>query len=147
MAERMVIVGAGQAGAQTAISLRQLGFDGRIALLGDEPYPPYQRPPLSKKLMTGEMDVERTYISSAGLLRQERGGAAAGRAGRRIDRGRPVVLCDDGAALAYDVLVLCTGTRARRLDLPGGDLPGVLYLRTLAIASVSRRPSPPAGGP
>ena len=76
MTDHVVIVGAGQAGAQTAISLRQLGFDGRISLLGDELFPPYQRPPLSKKLMTGEMDVERTYIRSAGLLRQERGGSA-----------------------------------------------------------------------
>ena len=64
MTDRVIIIGAGQAGAQTAISLRQLGFPGRISLLGDELAPPYQRPPLSKKLMTGEMDVERTYIRS-----------------------------------------------------------------------------------
>ena len=66
MAERVVIIGAGQAGAQVAISLRQLGFAGEIVLLGDEPAPPYQRPPLSKAYMSGEMPLERTLIRSEG---------------------------------------------------------------------------------
>jgi 3-phenylpropionate/trans-cinnamate dioxygenase ferredoxin reductase component len=131
MAERVVIIGAGQAGAQTAISLRQLGFDGPITLLGDERFPPYQRPPLSKKLMTGEMDVERTYIRSAAYYAKSGVDLLLGVSARAIDRAGRVVLCDDGTTLAYDFCVICTGTRARRLALPGDGLPGVFYLRTL----------------
>jgi 3-phenylpropionate/trans-cinnamate dioxygenase ferredoxin reductase subunit len=132
MTDHVVIVGAGQAGAQTAISLRQLGFDGRITLLGDELFPPYQRPPLSKKLMTGEMDVERTYIRSEAYYAKSGVDLLLGVRATAIDRERRTVLCEDGLALHYDRCVLCTGTRARRLDLPGGDLPGTFYLRSLA---------------
>ena len=131
MTDHVVIVGAGQAGAQTAISLRQLGFDGRISLLGDELFPPYQRPPLSKKLMTGEMDVERTYIRSEAYYAKSGVDLVLGVRVAAIDRERRAVLCEDGRAFDYDRCVLCTGTRARRLDLAGGDLPGVFYLRTL----------------
>jgi 3-phenylpropionate/trans-cinnamate dioxygenase ferredoxin reductase subunit len=131
MTNRVIIVGAGQAGAQTAISLRQLGFDGRITLLGDERHPPYQRPPLSKKLMTGEMDVERTYIRSVAYYAKSAVELLLGVSVVAIDRERRAVLCTGGTALDYDFCVLCTGTRARRLDLPGGDLPGIFYLRTL----------------
>jgi 3-phenylpropionate/trans-cinnamate dioxygenase ferredoxin reductase subunit len=131
MTDRVVIVGAGQAGAQTAISLRQLGFDGRITLLGDEPFPPYQRPPLSKKLMTGEMDVERTYIRSEAYYAKSGVDLVLGVRVIAIDRERRAVLCEGGTALDYDFCVICTGTRARRLDLPGSDLQGVFYLRTL----------------
>ncbi len=135
MTDHVVIVGAGQAGAQTAISLRQLGFPGRITLIGDELFPPYQRPPLSKKLMTGEMDVERTYIRSHAYYAKSGVDLVLGTRIAAIERARRVVLCDDGTTLAYDFCVLCTGTRARRLDLPGGDLPGAFYLRTLEDCS------------
>jgi 3-phenylpropionate/trans-cinnamate dioxygenase ferredoxin reductase subunit len=131
MENHVVIIGAGQAGAQVAISLRQLGFDGRITLLGDERYPPYQRPPLSKKLMTGEMDVERTFIRAEAYYAKSGVDLTLGARVAGIDPARKTVACDDGTVLAYDWCVLCTGTRARRLDLPGGDLPGVFYLRTL----------------
>ena len=131
MTNHVVIIGAGQAGAQTAISLRQLGFDGRITLLGDELFPPYQRPPLSKKLMTGEMDVERTYIRSAAYYAKSAVDLVLGVRVAAIDRERRAVLCEDGTVLEYDYCVLCTGTRARRLELPGGDLSGIFYLRTL----------------
>jgi 3-phenylpropionate/trans-cinnamate dioxygenase ferredoxin reductase component len=132
MTDHVVIVGAGQAGAQTAISLRQLGFDGRITLLGEEPFPPYQRPPLSKKLMTGDMDVERTYIRSEAYYAKSSVDLQLGVRVAAIDRERRTVLCEDGTVLDYRYCVLCPGTRARRLDLPGSDLPGVFYLRTLA---------------
>jgi 3-phenylpropionate/trans-cinnamate dioxygenase ferredoxin reductase subunit len=131
MTQRVVIVGAGQAGAQVGISLRQSGFAGEILLLGDEPVPPYQRPPLSKAYMSGEMALERTlirseayYVKSAIELRL---GVSVG---RLLRDERAVVL--NGEKLAYDVLVLCTGTRARRLGLSGEALDGVFYLRTLA---------------
>jgi 3-phenylpropionate/trans-cinnamate dioxygenase ferredoxin reductase subunit len=131
MAEHVIIIGAGQAGAQTAISLRQLGFDGAITLLGDEHAPPYQRPPLSKKFMTGEMDVERTYIRSAAYYAKSSVDLRTGVKVTGIDREAKTVACDDGTVLPYDHCVICTGTRARRLELPGGDLAGVFYLRTL----------------
>ena len=120
MAERVVIVGAGQAGAQVAISLRQLGFAGEVVLLGEEPAPPYQRPPLSKALLSGEMAPERTLIRSRGLLRQERDRAAPRQSGSSAScRSSGRSCCAGGETLPYDVLVLCTGTGARRLALPG----------------------------
>ena len=131
MTQRVVIVGAGQAGAQVAISLRQLGFAGAIVLLGDEDAPPYQRPPLSKAYLSGEMALERTLIRSPAYYAKS---AIDLRAGSRVERilraERALVV--GGRELPYDVLVLCTGTRARRLGLPGEDLEGVFYLRTLA---------------
>ena len=131
MTQRVVIVGAGQAGAQVAISLRQLGHAGVILLLGEEPAPPYQRPPLSKAYMSGEMPLERTLIRSEAYYAKA---AIDLRPGCRVERilraERAVVV--DGQRLPYDVLVLCTGTRARRLRLPGAALERVVYLRTLA---------------
>jgi 3-phenylpropionate/trans-cinnamate dioxygenase ferredoxin reductase subunit len=131
MTERVVIVGAGQAGAQVAISLRQLGFAGAIVLLGDEPAPPYQRPPLSKAYMSGEMPLERTLIRSEGYYAKNAIDLRLGLHVGRILRAERVVVLDS-EKLPYDVLVLCTGTRARRLGLPGEALEGVYYLRTLA---------------
>jgi 3-phenylpropionate/trans-cinnamate dioxygenase ferredoxin reductase component len=130
MTERVVIIGAGQAGAQVAISLRQAGFAGEVILLGEEGEPPYQRPPLSKAYMSGEMPLERTYIRSPAYYAKS---AIDLRLGARVDRilpdRRAVVAAD--RELAYDVLLICTGTRARRLRLPGEDFEGVFYLRTL----------------
>jgi 3-phenylpropionate/trans-cinnamate dioxygenase ferredoxin reductase component len=132
MPERVVIVGAGQAGAQVAVSLRQLGFGGDITLLGEEPHLPYQRPPLSKGYLSGEMALERTWLRSESYYEKHRIDLRLGaRAARILRRERTVVTADD-QSLGYDALVLCTGTAARRLRLPGVDLPGVFYLRTLA---------------
>ena len=133
MTERVVIVGAGQAGAQVAISLRQLGFAGDIVLLGDEPAPPYQRPPLSKAYLSGEMPLERTLIRSEAYYAKSRIDLRPATPALRILRDRRKVVLDD-QELSYDRLVLATGTRARRLGLPGEDRNGVFYLRTLADA-------------
>jgi 3-phenylpropionate/trans-cinnamate dioxygenase ferredoxin reductase component len=130
MTERVVIVGAGQAGAQVAISLRQLGFAGDITLLGEEAEPPYQRPPLSKAYMSGEMALERTLIRSPGYYAKSAIELVPGaRVERILPNERAIVVGD--RQLPYDVLALCTGTRARRLGLSGEDLAGVFYLRTL----------------
>jgi 3-phenylpropionate/trans-cinnamate dioxygenase ferredoxin reductase subunit len=132
MPERVVIVGAGQAGAQVAVSLRQLGFGGRITLLGEEPHLPYQRPPLSKGYLSGEMALERTHLRSEGYYEKHRIDLRLGMRAARILRRERAVVCADGRRLEYDALAICTGTAARPLPLPGVDLPGVFYLRTLA---------------
>ncbi len=131
MTERVVIVGAGQAGAQVAISLRQLGFAGSISLLGEEPAPPYQRPPLSKAYLSGEMPLERTLIRSEAYYAKSTIDLQPGARVDRLLRAEHAIALGD-RKLPYDVLVLGTGTRARRLGLPGEDLAGVFYLRTLA---------------
>jgi 3-phenylpropionate/trans-cinnamate dioxygenase ferredoxin reductase component len=138
MPERVVIVGAGQAGAQVAISLRQLGFAGEVVLLGEEPEPPYQRPPLSKALLKGAMAIERTYLRSAGFWAKGGIELRLGTKVSEIRRNERTVVCADGAHLPYDALVLCTGSRARRLPIPGEQLPGVFYLRTLADCALIR---------
>src|SRR5690606_8089502 len=134
MPERVVIVGAGQAGAQVAVSLRQLGFAGKITLLGEEPQPPYQRPPLSKGYLSGEMALERTWLRSEGYYAKHGIGLRLGVRATRILRAERTVLCADGDRIAYDALAICTGSDVRRLDVPGANLPGVFYLRTLADA-------------
>ncbi|HEX6111042.1 MAG TPA: FAD-dependent oxidoreductase [Geminicoccaceae bacterium] len=132
MPERVVIIGAGQAGAQVAVSLRQLGFAGNIALLGEERHPPYQRPPLSKAYLSGEMPRERTWLRSEGYYPKHAIDLRLGVRAERILRAARTVVCTDGTRIGYDALALCTGSRARRLGVSGTDLPGVFYLRTLA---------------
>lgn len=141
---RTVVVGAGQAGLQFAISLREAGDTGPILLIGDEPAAPYQRPPLSKAFLAGKVDA-------AGLLlRPPEALAAAGidwRGGVRataIDRAAARLETADGERIAYDRLVLATGVRNRRLALPGAELPGVLSVRTLADAVALQRVLPAA---
>lgn len=131
MPERVVIIGAGQAGAQVAISLRQLGFAGKITLLGEERQPPYQRPPLSKAYLSGDMPLERTWLRSEGYYAKHAIALRLGVRAERILRGERVVVCADDERIGYDALAICTGTRARRLSVPGVDLSGVFYLRTL----------------
>src|SRR6266404_2629960 len=116
-----VVLGAGQAGGHAALALRAAGFAGRVILVGDEAYPPYERPPLSKKLLTGEVALETTFLRPAvhyaeqGIeLQLGRRATAIARAERRIDFAV-------GEPLLYDKLMLTTGGRARRLALPGAE--------------------------
>jgi 3-phenylpropionate/trans-cinnamate dioxygenase ferredoxin reductase subunit len=129
MAQHVVIVGAGHAGGTAAALLRQYGFEGPITLLGEEPYPPYQRPPLSKAWLKGEAGEEdlelkgHDFYAEAGIdLRLNVRVEAIDRAAKTVRAG--------GEAIAYDTLILATGARARTLPIPGADLPGVLFLRT-----------------
>ena len=130
-----VIVGGGQAGGRAAEALRAAGFAGRIVLLAEEAHRPYERPPLSKGLLTGEAGGEAG--GEAVFLRPDAYYAEQGievRAGCRveaIDRAARRVVLADGTPLAYDGLLLATGSRLRRLPLPGADLAGVHYLRGL----------------
>jgi len=129
-----VIIGAGQAGLSAAEALRKRGYGGPVTLIGDEPAPPYQRPPLSKGYLSGELPAERlwlkpeSYFDAAAITLRTGVRAAA------IDRGARRVVLSDGPSVAYDHVILATGGAARRLTLPGADLPGVHVLRSLAEA-------------
>jgi 3-phenylpropionate/trans-cinnamate dioxygenase ferredoxin reductase subunit len=132
MIQSIVIVGAGQAAAQLVSSLRAEGFDGAIAVVGDEAHPPYQRPPLSKSFLSGTTDIERLYIRSAEFYEAAGVDLHLGSLVAGIDRGGRSVTLGNGECLRYDRLVLATGARARRLPVPGADLDGVFCLRTIA---------------
>ncbi|KCV65676.1 pyridine nucleotide-disulfide oxidoreductase [Bordetella bronchiseptica 99-R-0433] len=130
----IVIIGAGQAGGWAARTLRAEGYAGRVLLCGDETAPPYERPPLSKEQLAAQAPPLPSLMDAAQLaeLRIEwRGGAAA----TRIDRAARQVLLDDGRALPYDALILCTGGRPRLPPLPGADLSCVHTLRTIGDAA------------
>ncbi|MFO1049672.1 MAG: FAD-dependent oxidoreductase [Geminicoccaceae bacterium] len=131
MSDAIVIVGAGQAGFQVAASLRGEGFAGPIRLLGAEPHPPYQRPPLSKGLLLGKMEPERLLFRQPSFYATQAIDLDLGRPVAAIDRRERRVVDAAGVAEPYDRLVLATGTRVRPLAVPGVELDGVLYLRTL----------------
>lgn len=128
----IVVVGAGQAGSSLVVKLRNLGFDGQITLIGEEPAPPYQRPPLSKAYLLGEMEVERLYLRPLDFYGDQNIDL---RLGQRVDAIDPAAktLSLDGETLSYDQLALTTGSIPRRLPSAiGGDLGGVYTVRTLA---------------
>jgi 3-phenylpropionate/trans-cinnamate dioxygenase ferredoxin reductase subunit len=132
MGERAIIIGAGQAGAQAAASLRQAGFPGDIVLIGEEREPPYQRPPLSKAFLQGELAADRLALRPPAFYDQQRIELRLGVRIAAIDRAKREIETADGERLAYDSLLLATGAPPRRLVCPGADLPGIHYLRTLA---------------
>jgi 3-phenylpropionate/trans-cinnamate dioxygenase ferredoxin reductase component len=134
----VVIVGAGHAGVQAAASLREEGFEGDIVLLSAESDPPYQRPPLSKAFLKGEMDIHGLPLRAEALFREQHIDLRLGVRATRIDRTSRRVELSDGSAIAYAHLVLATGARQRRLDVPGVDLPGVFVLRDIADAAAIR---------
>ncbi len=126
----IVIIGAGQAGVQTAESLRAGGYAGRITLLGDEPHGPYHRPPLSKAWLAGEMDGAQLVMRAPEMLARKQIELRTAVKVASIDRAAQQVLLADGSALPYSGLVLATGSTPRRLPLPGGDAAGVHALRS-----------------
>jgi len=134
MYERIVIVGAGQAAVQAVDTLRRRGFAGKLTLIGAEQWPPYQRPPLSKKYLAGALERERLLIRPAGFFADH---AVTTHFGARVTdiapRERHVRL-DDGLVVPFDALMLATGAHPRRLSVPGAELEGVHYLRTIADA-------------
>ncbi len=132
---RIVVVGAGQAGASLVARLRALGHSGPITLIGAEPAPPYQRPPLSKAYLKGEMPRERLYLRPKSFYALEDIRLLTGVRVARIDRAGMAALTDDGGSHGYDLLALTTGASPRRWpEAAGGDLRGVLTMRTLADA-------------
>lgn len=130
----VVIAGASLAGGTAAATLREEGFEGRIVLIGAEPLPPYERPPLSKEYLRGEAPFENALVKPHEFWRDASIDTMFGVAVRRIDpAGRRAVL-SDGERIPYDKVLIATGGRNRRLRVPGADLEGIYDLRTAADA-------------
>lgn len=134
----VVVIGAGQAGLQVAVSLREQRYEGRVVLVGDEPHVPYQRPPLSKAYLLGESSEAQLALRPATYFEQHGIELITGKRAVAIDRAHCKVGLDDDSVLQYDHLVLATGARNRPLPVPGADLQNVLYLRTLDEADSLR---------
>jgi 3-phenylpropionate/trans-cinnamate dioxygenase ferredoxin reductase subunit len=127
----VVIIGAGQAAAQLALSLRQEGFSGSICMIGDEPYLPYQRPPLSKKFLHECGSPESLFLRPASFWHDHEVRLVLGTAAVAVDLKQRRVSLSDGSEIDYRTLVFATGARARAFPLRGSDLPDVLSLRKI----------------
>jgi 3-phenylpropionate/trans-cinnamate dioxygenase ferredoxin reductase component len=138
MQKTVVIIGAGQAGAQVAQSLRQGGFEGAIRLIGDEPNAPYQRPPLSKKYLLGEIGREALLLRPPAFYTTQNIDLIPDTPVEAIDRNAKRITLKNGDTLGYDKLVIATGTRARQAPIPGSELAGVVTLRTIADVDAIR---------
>jgi 3-phenylpropionate/trans-cinnamate dioxygenase ferredoxin reductase subunit len=131
MSGGILILGAGQAAAQLAISLRQAGYDGAIRMIGDEPYAPYQRPPLSKAFLKERPAADALLLRRESYWADHQVQLELGAAAAAVDLARKQVSLGDGSTRDYATLVFATGTRARDLPLPGIKLPGVFSLRKI----------------
>lgn len=131
-ADTHVIVGASLAGAKAAEALRANGAAGRIVLIGAEAERPYERPPLSKGYLLGSEEKTKLYVHDRQWYDEHAVELVLGRSVTRLDRDAHRVELDDGSQIGYTKLLLATGASPRRLELPGGDLDGVLYLRRIA---------------
>jgi 3-phenylpropionate/trans-cinnamate dioxygenase ferredoxin reductase subunit len=131
---KVVIVGAGHAGGSAAALLRTSGFEGQILLLGEEPVAPYQRPPLSKAWLKGEADLDNLLLRPVDYYAEQQIELRTGVRVTAIDRAAQTVTLSNGTHESYDHLILATGSKARRLPIPGADRPELIELRTLADA-------------
>jgi len=130
--ERVVIAGAGHAAGQTIATLKKQKFAGEIVLIGDEPYLPYQRPPLSKKFLSGDLSAERLHVKPESFYSDPKIEVRLETPIVAIDRDSKTLRTVHGDSVSYDKLVLALGSRVRRLSIDGADLDGVHYLRTIA---------------
>ncbi len=128
----VVLIGGGQASAQAIMSLRQWGFEGALTLVGEEVFPPYQRPPLSKAYMKGELAEERLFLRHAPWYEDNRVNLVLATRATSIDRAAARVEIEHHGHIDYDALIIATGSRPRRLDVPGAGLRHVFDLRSLA---------------
>jgi 3-phenylpropionate/trans-cinnamate dioxygenase ferredoxin reductase subunit len=129
-----VIIGASLAGAKAAQTLREEGFGGRVTLIGEEPVRPYERPPLSKEYLQGKAEADVAFVHDPAYYDKHDIDLRLSTPARRLEpAGREVVLAS-GERLGYDAVLLATGATPRRLTVPGADLAGVHYLRTMADA-------------
>lgn len=129
---QIVIVGAGQAADQAVHTLRRKGYAGKLAVVGEEPWLPYQRPPLSKKFLAGVLDRTRLVFRPADFYAEHGVETLLGRRVQQIDRTARRLRLDDDSTRPYDALLLATGSKPRALSVPGADLAGVHTLRTIA---------------
>lgn len=136
--QRFVIIGASLAGAKAAETLRDDGFDGEIVLVGAEPERPYERPPLSKDYLRGASAREKVFVHDPGFYEQRQIELLTGRTATELDLDARQVLLDDGRSVGYDKLLLSTGAEPRRLVVPGAELDGILYLRTVKDSDALR---------
>ena len=125
----IVVVGASLTGGTTVGVLRDRGYDGRLTLIGSEDEPPYERPPLSKELLRGEQTLEDGFVRPAGWYEEHDVDARFGTRAAQIDVRDREVVCAGGDRVPFDRLLIATGCRNRRLDVPGAGLPGVFDLR------------------
>lgn len=131
MTDSVLIVGAGQAGAQAAIALRQNDFAGPITIVGDEGHIPYERPPLSKGFLAGDVGIDRMAMRPQTFYDDKTISVRLKTRAVGIDRARKSVTLSTGEIVPYGKLILATGGRVRRMDCPGADLIGLHYLRTI----------------
>jgi len=136
--QTFVIVGASLAGAKAAETLRAEGFDGRLVLIGTEDERPYERPPLSKDYLRGEVGREKVYVHEEGFYAEQSIDLRLGRTAVSLDTSVNELTLDDGERLRYDRLLLTTGAEPRQLQIPGNELDGVLYLRSVKDSDVLR---------
>jgi 3-phenylpropionate/trans-cinnamate dioxygenase ferredoxin reductase subunit len=130
MVQRHVILGASLAGATAAITLREGGADGDVILIGAEPQPPYERPPLSKAYLRGEVPFDKALVRPAAFYAEHGIQTMFGTRATRIDPSARVVELEDHRRVSFDALLIATGGRNRTVSIPGVDLDGIYSLRT-----------------
>ena len=133
--QNFVVVGASQAGGWVAKTLRSEGFEGKIILIGEEPYLPYERPPLSKTVLSGEVGIDSTYFWTKEVLEEAKIEILLDTKVLSIDRAAKKVETQNGQEISYDKLAITTGARVRKLNIEGSHLPGIFYLRTMDAVS------------
>lgn len=138
MSKQIVIVGAGHASGQVVATLKQKRFAGKIVLVGNEAYLPYQRPPLSKKYLEGKLPAERLFVKPPSFYDSPDIDVRLNTRVRSIDPAQRTIATDQGDTIRYDVLVLATGSDAIRLPLEGSDLGGIHYLRSISDVDAIR---------
>lgn len=135
MPETFVIVGASLAGGAAAATLREEGFQGNVILIGAEPEAPYERPPLSKEYLRGEVPFEKVFVRPPDFYRTNGIQTRFGVSVTRVDSAERIVECSDGDRIRYDKVLIATGGRNRRPPIPGLNLAGVYDLRTVGDAN------------
>jgi len=133
-----VIIGGSLAGSVAAATLRQEGFDGNVTLVGAEPHPPYERPPLSKQYLRGEMTFEKALVRPPGFYADNKIETLFGVRATRVNPDERTVELDTGRHLLYDRLLIATGVRNRRPSIPGLELQGIFDLRSVSDADALR---------
>ena len=134
----IVIIGASLAGVKAAEALRKEGYDGQVLMFGEEQQPPYLRPPLSKEYLRGEGELDHVFVHPEAWYAEQRIELRLSTPIRAIDPATREVVLDGGQRVAFDRLLIATGAAPRRLTIPGSDLAGVHYLRTLEDADAIR---------